>query len=415
NNCISQYQSLLEKTNEILYSTIIQQIQLARNYLLTNNSFNKFDRLVFIKKYIIPLFASLTNIRDKSGIGYSTGLMPVKPQSENIFDTGFFNIDFFSPNERYRLTTDRIVLGRQLFFDPILSGNKKRSCATCHLPEKAFTDGLPTALSIDGNSYLSRNTPTLLNSSLQTKQFFDSRTSTLENQLSDVVHNSKEMKGSLQNIIPELKKSSGYISQFLIAYKNEIEPISQYNIANAIASYIRSLVALNAPFDKYMQGDESKMNMAEKNGFNLFTGKAKCATCHFIPLFNGLVPPVFGETESEVIGVPKTKKKNPALLDDDLGKNIFTQSAIHKHSFKTPTLRNIELTAPYMHNGIFNTLEEVMSFYNNGGGAGLKIAPDNQTLPANKLKLTKKEIADIIAFMKTLTDTAHIKAKYYNH
>ena len=411
NNCLHQYKPLLEKSNTLLFKKITEQVFSTKHYLQINNSFIKFDRLIFLKNYINPLFASLTAIRDESGIGFSTGLMPVRQQAISLIDTGFFNSDFFSPNERYRVTKERIELGRKLFFDPLLSGNKKRSCATCHIPEKAFTDGLPTAMSIDENIFLSRNTPTLLNTTFQTKQFFDSRTSTLENQLSDVVHNSKEMRGSLQNNIPELKKDARYMSLFLLAYKEEKEPISQYNIANAIATYIRSLVFMNSRFDQYMRGDETTMNTAERNGFNLFTGKAKCATCHYFPLFNGLVPPAFNETESEVVGVPETKNKNPAVLDDDLGKFLFTNSVIHKYSFKTPTLRNIELTAPYMHNGVFTTLEEVMEFYNNGGGKGLKIAPPNQTLPFDNLNLSKKEITDIIAFMKTLTDTSRISNK----
>ena len=113
-----------------------------------------------------------------------------------------------------------------------------------------------------------------------------------------------------------------------------------------------------------------------------------------------------------MLGVPKTKNKNPAQLDDDLGKYLFIKSDVYKHSFKTPTLRNIELTAPYMHNGVFDTLEEVMEFYNNGGGKGLHIAPENQTLPFDQLDLSKKEIREIIAFMKTLTDTTTTKNLY---
>ena len=161
-----------------------------------------------------------------------------------------------------------------------------------------------------------------------------------------------------------------------------------------------------------MQGNTAKLSASEKRGFNLFAGKAKCATCHFIPLFNGLVPPDFTETETEVLGVPRNKTRTSAVLDPDPGKYEISRSIIHKNAFKTPTLRNIELTAPYMHNGVFDTLEEVMEFYNEGGGAGLNIAPENQTLPKDKLNLTKKETADIVAFMKALTgDSAASYAK----
>ena len=206
--------------------------------------------------------------------------------------------------------------------------------------------------------------------------------------------------------IPLLQQDAVYAQLFAQAYSNEKDVITQYNIANAIASYIRSLVALNARFDQYMRGDTTKLSTTEKNGFNLFMGKAKCGTCHYMPLFNGLVPTEFTETESEVLGVPATNQKKHAVLDSDKGKFDFTTATIHQFAFKTPTLRNIALTAPYMHNGVFATLDEVMEFYNNGGGNGLGIAPGTQTLPADKLQLTGKEIKAIIEFMHALTDTS---------
>jgi cytochrome c peroxidase len=220
------------------------------------------------------------------------------------------------------------------------------------------------------------------------------------------VHNPAEMKGSLEQCIPLLQQDTVYATLFAQAYSNEKDVITQYNIANAIASYIRSLVALNASFDQYMRGDTTQLSTTEKKGFNLFMGKAKCGTCHYIPLFNGLVPTEFTETESEVLGVPATNHKKHVVLDSDKGKFDFTTATVHQFAFKTPTLRNIALTAPYMHNGVFATLEEVMEFYNNGGGSGLNIAPETQTLPADKLNLTAKEIKAVIAFMHALTDTS---------
>jgi len=217
------------------------------------------------------------------------------------------------------------------------------------------------------------------------------------------------MKGSLTRSVKELGANPKYASLFQKAYANETPTLTEYNIANAISSYVRSLIAVNSRFDQYMRGDKTKMNKEELKGFNLFMGKAKCATCHFIPLFNGLVPPEFTETESEVLGVPRTNETIAPVLDSDEGKFKFTRSIVHKFAFKTPTLRNIELTAPYMHNGVYNTLEEVMDFYNKGGGTGLKIAPENQTLPEGELNLSKKEIRAVIAFMKTLTDSAVLK------
>lgn len=148
-----------------------------------------------------------------------------------------------------------------------------------------------------------------------------------------------------------------------------------------------------------------ELTYSEKLGFNLSMGKAKCATCHFPPLFNGLVPPYFEETESEILGVPRDKF-NVTQIDNDPGKFNFTQLEIHRFAFKTPTLRNIELSAPYMHNGVFESLKEVMDFYNHGGGAGQGMYLPNQTLPSDSLHLSETEKIAIIDFMKSLTDTS---------
>ena len=402
------YKNTAEKKNLALYTAAISSLNGALKYLERNISFNNFNRLDFITSFINPFYKYLIEIRLKSGIAPPDGSYPSNFNSLSIFSDTAFNANFFSPGGEYKVTNLRIELGKRLFYDPILSGTKDRSCASCHKPQLAFTDGLKTALSIDQKTFLSRNTPTILNSGLQSKQFFDSRADILENQLDEVVHNSEEMKGSLQQSIRDIKENPVYSRLFNEAYAIEKDPVGGFNIANAISSYIRSLQTLNTRFDRYMRGDKRELSESEKKGFNLFMGKAKCATCHHPPLFNGLLPPDFVETESEVLGVPETTDTLPAKLDPDLGKYLFTQSSIHKHSFKTPTLRNIQLTAPYMHNGVYKTLEEVMNFYNKGGGKGLKIAPENQTLPFDKLNLSKREITDVINFMKSLTDTVYI-------
>ena len=404
------YKQQLQKSDNNLYFKIITAINNCKNYLAVHQNFNSFNRLDFITGYINPLSELLIRAGKKMNLLASMKNRPVNNMAGSIFSADAFNADFFSPGPPYEITAKRIELGKLLFYDPILSGTKKKSCASCHKPELAFGDGLKTALSIDDSSYLSRNTPTLWNSVFQTKLFWDSRTNILENQLDEVVHNEKEMEGSLKESVALLKKDEKYAALFKEAYPDEKITIVEFNIANAISSYVRSLVSLNSRFDKYVRGNKKALNAEEKNGFNLFAGKAKCATCHFIPLFNGLVPPVFTETESEVVGVPQTKNKKNPVLDPDTGRFGFTTSVIHRFAFKTPTIRNIELTAPYMHNGVYTTLEEVMEFYNNGGGKGLKIAPENQTLPFDKLNLSPKEIKDIISFMKSLTDTTYSSA-----
>lgn len=192
-----------------------------------------------------------------------------------------------------------------------------------------------------------------------------------------------------------------YQEAFLSTYGKEV---NNYLIRNAIASYIMSLNPFNSKFDLNMQGVENTLTKSEINGFNLFTGKAKCATCHFTPLFNGLVPTVFKESEMELIGVPQTKDTINAKIDDDLGRYDVYQTEQRKFFFKTPTVRNIEKTAPYMHNGVYTTLEEIVDFYDKGGAAGLGIDLEYQTLPTDRLNLSKQEKADLVAFMKSLTD-----------
>jgi cytochrome c peroxidase len=399
------FEADINRVDSKRFSSLRQLIRNADVYLQTSNDFNSFNRLSFITGFINPLYKEVAATRKILAIATPAGNRPFNFQAESLFAEDALNMDFYSPEKEYLATPSRVALGKKLFNDPILSGTGTRSCASCHKSTLAFTDGLALPLSIDNKKLLLRNTPTLWNSVFQTTQFYDSRTSSLETQLSEVVHNTDEMKGSLAVVAGELKKSEAYKQLFAESYGAEQEPLVAFTIANAISSYVRSLVALNSRFDQYMAGNKSAMTKSEKNGFNLFTGKARCATCHFMPLFNGLVPPEFTDTESEILGVPKTKDKKNAVLDTDLGKYEVTQSIIHKHAFKTPTLRNIALTAPYMHNGVYNTLEDVMEFYNNGGGAGLNIAPPNQTLAPDKLNLSKKEVSDIISFLKALTDT----------
>jgi cytochrome c peroxidase len=392
-------------SSEVEYTKLLALINNAIKYLNRHNNFDAFNRLVFIKEHADPVYKQLCKIRQQDKIDPPGGSNPIDFSSSSIFDENAFNINFFSPGLEYWVTPERASLGKKLFFDNVLSITKNRNCGSCHNPAMAFTDGLKQPLAIDNKTPLLRNSPTLVNAAFQTKFFYDNRVSLLEGQLNEVVHSKEEMNGSLVQSVLELKKIDEYELLFHKAYPTEAEPITTYTIINALSSYIRTLISLNSRFDKYMRGDESKLSASEKNGFNLFAGKAKCATCHFIPLFNGLLPPVFNETESEVLGVPANASKKNPVLDTDEGRKGFTLSRIHKYAFKTPTLRNVELTAPYMHNGVYNTLEEVMEFYNNGGGQGLKIAPPNQTLPFDRLNLSNKEVSNIIAFMKTLTDT----------
>jgi cytochrome c peroxidase len=153
-----------------------------------------------------------------------------------------------------------------------------------------------------------------------------------------------------------------------------------------------------------MNGQEDALTAIEKRGFNLFTGKAKCASCHFLPFFNGTVPPFYAHNEAEVLGVPSKPDTISAKIDADEGKFALFQKDLHRFAFKTPTVRNIAKTAPYMHNGVYSDLPQVIDFYNRGGGAGIGIDLPNQTLPSDALALSKEEQEAIIAFLNSLTD-----------
>ena len=255
---------------------------------------------------------------------------------------------------------------------------------------------MPTATPISGHGRLSRNTPTLWNAFLQRNLFHDSRQTSLDRLILEVMSNEKEMNSGVNNAVLAIQKNPVYIQLFRKAYPRA-EVINGEMLVNAISMYLRTLLSYNSRFDQYIRGDRNRMSPSEIKGFNLFSGKARCATCHFIPLFNGSKPPSFFYQESEVLGVPADTNKAQPQLDSDLGRFTTTQQSFHRFAFKTPTLRNITLTGPYMHNGVFATLNQVMEFYNNGGGKGLHIAPSNQTLPFDKLGLSTAEINNIIS------------------
>lgn len=282
-----------------------------------------------------------------------------------------------------------------------------RSCASCHSPDLAFTDGRARAALIPGHTTRGggRNTPTLVNAALQPTLFDDGRVRTLEDQATDVLGSSAEMGGSLSRSAASLSRDEAMVARFVAAFAVPRDSaLRPQTLRLALAAYVRSLVALDSRYDRAMRGNTSAMSKQERDGFNLFMGKAHCGTCHFAPLFNGAMPPSFIESEPEVIGVPSSTARH-ATVDPDSGRFNVRRIDLHLFAFKTPTLRNIELTAPYMHNGVFRTLEEVVDFYDGGGGHGVGIRVQ-QTLPTDSLRLSREEKSALVAFMRALTDTA---------
>jgi cytochrome c peroxidase len=376
----------------------------ARNYLTGHNDFNGFNRMQFITAYLDPVTKIITRYKKAKGLEENRSPMFYSTVKKN---NSLFAPDMFDANKYLDDNTtsaEKITLGKMLFFDKQLSLHNKRSCATCHNPAKAFTDGLTTSVAIDGHTALPRNAPTLWNAALQRNLFLDNRSFSLEEQVLQVLNNANEMHGEAQKAATQIIVQQQYRNLYANAYPAADSSNAASNICNAIACYERTLVALHSKFDQHMRG-QKKLTQNEVHGFNIFMGKAKCGTCHFVPLFSGAKPPRYYYNETEVIGVPDKNQAKNSRLDEDEGRFMVTGFPVHKFAFKTPALRNIALTAPYMHNGVFKTLEEVIDFYDNGGGKGLKIAPPNQTLPFDKLSLSATEKKDIILFLRTLTDT----------
>lgn len=396
------YKSDFLKKDEQIPIQALNLLQQGINHLQSGKDFNSFDRMFFITNFGNPISAAITSCAKSLKIAPSKDLRALRVDALTLFDQNAFDSNYYTANTEAHMSPAKAELGKKLFYDPILSGSGTRSCGSCHKPEMAFTDGLIKSDALDGKSKLKRNTPTLLNAGFQPSLFYDNRVNYLEDQATDVINNKDEMHGSLPVAANRLKSDYVYLNLFKKAFPNAKEPINDLNIRNALGSYIRTLVSLNSPFDKYIRGDKSQLNKEQINGFNLYMGKAKCGTCHFTPLFNGTVPPDFRTIETEVIGVPESAGSKK--IDTDMGKYDLRKLPLYKNAFRTPTVRNIALTAPYMHNGAYKTLEEVIDFYNEGGGVGLGMDIPNQTLPFDKLNLSKKERNDIVAFLKTLND-----------
>jgi len=325
-------------------------------------------------------------------------------KAADIFSTDAINLRAF-PGGENSSNAALELLGKQLFFEPGLSGNNKISCATCHDPAKHFTDGLTQSMAIDGHSHVQRNAPSLLYAGYQYGQFWDGRAKSLEEQVKAVMNNKQEMNGGEMAIAALLTRKPYYKNTLTAILPPSYDSVTVSDkVAMALAAFVRSLHPRNARFDVYLQGNIALLNTKEISGFNLFMGKAQCGTCHFAPLFNGLTPPLYNLSELEVLGTTSTDNLVKPVLDSDEGRFKIFPISYYNKAFKTPTVRNVSATGPYMHNGAFKTLEAVIEFYNKGGAAGMGLSLPNQTLSPQPLNLTKEEVSDIVSFLHTLED-----------
>jgi cytochrome c peroxidase len=275
----------------------------------------------------------------------------------------------------------KVELGRKLFFDARLSRDRVQSCASCHDPRKCFSDGRPRAVGFGGRE-LARRSPSVLNAACNIRQFWDGRASTLEQQAEGPLLDKAEMNMSADLLCARLQAVPEYNRWFQAVFGGS--PTLK-NAAKAIAAFERTLITPDGPFDAYAHGDKGALSISEKRGLILFIGKAACAQCH-----NG---PTLTDSRFHRLGLSR-RLPGP----EDVGRFAVTGKDQDRGAFKTPTLRNVSLRAPYMHDGAFRTLEEVVDFYDRGGDV------DPQKSPLIfELGLSKQEKSDLIAFLRSLT------------
>lgn len=415
------WQSITDFTNAYLdyldddsLSTKIRSTFKAGFQKLNQADFETFDRADFIRNYLQPLYGNLLVLHNS--LQYETldevfqGEVAYNYNSQDIFSKDFFNLTFYTG-----LNTDapefeaQKSLGKLLFFDPVLSGDLEKSCASCHNPSLGFSDGLAKSPARGGGT-LNRNAPGLYNALYAEKFFYDLRADRMETQMEHVIFSEKEFGSSYKTIFRRLAESEEYQSLFKEAFPQAKGGISRYQLSQAIMAFMSELSAFDTKVDRYLRGEGESLTQEEYLGFNLFMGKAACATCHFAPNFSGLVPPFYNENESEVLGVLSAPEHK--TLDADLGRYaggvVQDEAQFFKNSFKTVGLRNVALTAPYFHNGAYPDLMSVLEFYNNGGGQGSGLELPHQTLPGDSLGLEQIELEALEAFMHALTDTTYL-------
>ncbi len=283
-------------------------------------------------------------------------------------------INFPEGNEPTQL---RFELGKKLFYEVKLSKNEDQSCASCHRLPAAFTDGR-TVSSFHENEF-ARNAPTLANLAWSPYFMSEGGVPTLELQALGPIHEKHELALSMEGVIERLKDKSNYAELSKAAYGRELDA---FVITRALACFERALISGDSKFDRYYFLKSNDYSVLEKQGMELFfSERTQCSSCHALPFF----------TDYQLYSL--------GLEDGDIGLERRTYLASDRGKFKTPSIRNIELTAPYMHNGSMSSLEEVVSFYNNGGGP--RLTKDSRVKPLN---LSKEEEAALVAFLKTLTD-----------
>lgn len=342
-----------------------------------------------------------------------------KPKPDDISVLAALPLDVPTPEDN-QTTKEKAALGKLLFFDPILSGNKDVACATCHHPEFGFSENLEISIGVNGKGlgskrdfvkpndipFVKRNSQTVLNTAFNgltngqsaaaenAPMFWDVRSKSLENQALEPIMAFEEMRGhayekeaAIDKVLERLHQNSEYTRLFENAF-NTKNAINKQNLGKAIAAYERTLVGNNSRFDQYMRGNKSVLSQNEIEGMQLFL-KSGCSKCH-----NG---PMFSDFKTHVIGVADNEKLTAS--DDGIDKT---------YAFRTPSLRNLRFTAPYMHSGKLKTLENVLEFYEDLSGrkiANPNVKPEQLDTLTKQLNVNFRDISSIVDFLNTLNDS----------
>lgn len=289
-------------------------------------------------------------------------------------------LDLVAPvPETNTLSAAKVELGRMLFFDPVISTDRTKSCASCHQPDRYFTDGRTVALGIEDRAG-TRNVPSILNAAYGRSFLWDGRVEALEEQMLRPIAGDNELALDPDELIQRLQRREDYREAFQEAFGTE--EVSRDRTARALASYVRTLRSGDAPVDRFLHGDPEALSPDARKGFRLFVGPANCGVCHLAPLFT--------DHSFHNTGV--------SWGSADEGRFAVTGEPGDRGAFKTPSLRNVARTAPYMHDGSIPDLESVLEHYDSGGTANPYL--DDEIAPLN---LTDEEKRQLIAFLEALT------------
>ena len=304
----------------------------------------------------------------------STALVSLADESAGKLPLGLKPLPIPDDNP---VTPEKIELGKQLYFDPRLSCDDTTSCASCHDPKKGWSNGDAVATGVRGQKG-GRSAPTIINAAYHGLQFWDGRANQLEGQALGPIENPIEMDHKIDDCVKKLNAIEGYRTQFQKVFGT---PVTKENVAKAIAAFERTILSGDAPYDRFKEGDKTALSEAAQRGFKVFFNKAHCSACHSGHNFSD------GAFHNIGVGMEADKP--------DLGRFVVTKVEGDKGAFKTPTLREIARTAPYMHDGRFKTLEEVVDYYDKGGHPNPQL--DEEIFP---LKFTAQDKADLVAFLK---------------